>query len=276
MKLVKPFQRIPSDASRRSKAFTLIELLVVIAIIAILAAMLLPALAKAKEKAIRAQCMNNLHQIQIAMNTYAIDSKDKLPELKNPLGWAWDIPISVTDALVASGLQPKTFYCPGTHQRFDDGDNWANVNSLWNFGPYYYNSSFRVMGYVAAFHGYEASPGNNDAKLAITNQNTTLQSEPIHITSISSGATYPAPPNSDRVLFADATLQDTVGGTMSFTVVPGGFQKPKGGAAYPHTSPHLNGARPAGGNLTFKDGHVEWRKFQFMVPRTTSGQTFYW
>jgi prepilin-type N-terminal cleavage/methylation domain-containing protein len=120
-----------SPSPRIRHAFTLVELLVVIAIIAILAAMLLPALAKAKEKARATQCVGNLRQWGLAFQMYAADNGDFLPrrgqgvqvlaQINRPDDWFNALPVyfslssfqqMVSNNATPAAHAPSVFICP--------------------------------------------------------------------------------------------------------------------------------------------------------------------
>jgi prepilin-type N-terminal cleavage/methylation domain-containing protein/prepilin-type processing-associated H-X9-DG protein len=123
---------VRESAGVNRRAFTLIELLVVIAIIAILAAMLLPALGKAKEKAQGAWCMNNTKQLMIAWRMYADDNRDRLTGAdaggsgpawvtgfmdfsSNPINWDVDNDITKSPLWPYCGKSAAIFKCPADH-----------------------------------------------------------------------------------------------------------------------------------------------------------------
>lgn len=154
---------------RKKNGFTLVEVLIVIAIIAILAAMLLPALAGARERARRTTCLNNLKQIMTAYEMYADDFFETYPVDETAL-------FSGTNSIYPNFIKtPQTFWCPSTISRgvrapvSIDSTNWDNSYSF-VFGLTTSNNCpnpVPVISDKGVFVGSSADYGNHKAGMNV-------------------------------------------------------------------------------------------------------------
>ncbi len=252
-----PF-KLPRARSGRS-GFTLIELLVVIAIIAILASMLLPALAKAKGKAIQIKCTNNTRQLGLAIRMYADDNKENFPDCTGAV-WPWDLPAKAADAFVLNGGGRRILYCPGFSKQ-DNNQLWAFTTGVTNEVAGERATGYRVIGYAVAFKGA--------GRIAATNITEGLNPAPWNM----GGGVTLNPGPSERVVAADGTISQGANendrSRNRYTKIDGGWRG--------HQSPHLdNNSRPAGGNSLYLDGHASWVKFPQMRVRTSGDPSFWW
>jgi prepilin-type N-terminal cleavage/methylation domain-containing protein/prepilin-type processing-associated H-X9-DG protein len=257
----------------KKNAFTLIELLVVIAIIALLLAIVIPALGKAKIYAQRTLCKNNVKQLATSFRIYTELNDGYLP-LNATKGWLWDISYFTTDFIIANGGDRKTFYCPVDRSKKADDDK------MWNWGQYTLPAPAQKT---------VADPVTDAAKKGIYRvtsyayliqvESTTNPRPPMNKDLLPTGQKRDWPKKMHDIqstgaweLIVDASIQNATT-NMFYEIQAGSWGKWN----ITDNTNHLDRRKePEGGNIAFADGHVEWRDFSNMHKWVQSGPIWYW
>jgi prepilin-type N-terminal cleavage/methylation domain-containing protein/prepilin-type processing-associated H-X9-DG protein len=242
---------------RTKRGFTLIELLVVIAIIAILAAMLLPALAKAKERANRAACLSNLRQWGLSLNLYLDDNNQILPDFS-----------------IANNT-------PGARSGYDqDNILWTDLAGF-AAGGYGNSAWFNALPpYVAqkALWQYAANPANfvNGRSIfnCLTARFLSAEVDPLNRVAFSYGINFKS---TSGLVPVSSHLKATQALHPSAFVFFSDVRANSGETPFYGANPlndlgaargslnHLSSRHAAGANLTFLDGHSAYFRYSYMA-----------
>jgi prepilin-type N-terminal cleavage/methylation domain-containing protein/prepilin-type processing-associated H-X9-DG protein len=231
-------------------AFTLIELLVVIAIIAILAAMLLPALSRAKSKGITIACLNNVRQLEVCWHMYAVDHNDLLPPNN-----------AIADITSGSALNSSASWCTNIAPYDTDPDGIRNALLF----PY--NSSLEIYHCPADRSTVEARDGTKLSQLRWRSYNMSLcingapELNPglsKYIPNFRTLSTIKAPTPSNLFVFLDVHEDEIYDANFGMppTAVWGDARVWWDIPANRHDQ---------GANLSFADGHAE--RWKWRVPK---------
>jgi prepilin-type N-terminal cleavage/methylation domain-containing protein/prepilin-type processing-associated H-X9-DG protein len=247
-------KRMKSDhrfAPHGARAFTLVELLVVIGIIALIMAILLPTISKARQSAVKASCASNVRQICAALTAYSNDNKLHLPTYATagPLGqYNWDIPTAARNQLVKYGLPRVAFYCPANREQ--------NRDIFWT---YHSDKEWCVTGYFFYIPRLTWAPSL---------LNMTYAGPPADVNHDKGQRYFPFIHGERRPAEYELVSDAVISSNGTFNVA---------NEAVGSSTSHVNGNTPQGGNVGFHDGHVTWRPFGLMMKRYGAPQPdHYW
>lgn len=255
---------------KKRKAFTLIELLVVISIIAILMAILLPALGKVKKQAKRATCASNFHQVGVIHLTYASEWNQLLPRFVKQSGYKpigesitsvvpYLMPIKLYKYLESSyGTELKFWFCPSLISHGGKDGLSSLYGNIDMDNPFAHGDGYNFYIGIANLNGM--------TNMTIGSPSTVKES-----------ALRPSD-SSDKILAADLNLKWANDWNSSQTTVA-------------HMTNKYGLPMPEGGNKLYLDGHVEWVTPETMafneepiLPRShgkydhspSEGRDYYW